>query len=205
MFSLQSSLCVQSWANTVAVETKTAKTNGLPPNYSPPQLRPLTSISTNPHLRRRKASRGDFCNGPSRTCKRAKPMADRFAIEEDEQTGRRRPRGRPPGRMRGVGRGPGRGRGQALLAPPVFDPPEFSLPSRPSSPRKRGKTITQSKADASIDSKFLESCRPSVKLMNPREARQNGPLPQVVADLYRSLTNTPGGFIPAQLKAGPPR
>lgn len=190
---------VELWAATVASDTKMLKPDELAPIQLPIPGGPLTSISSNVSLRTRAA--GVSRSNPQRACKRAKVMEElRVAAEHGSEDMPRR-RGRPPKGMRGAGRG--RNRGQSHVAPSeVFDPAEASQPIRPASPKKRGRTISQSKTDATIDMKFLESCRPSVKLKSPREARESGPLPQSVTDLYQCLSRTPGGFIPGPLKVG---
>ena len=191
---------VEIWAETVARETAATQVNDV-----------LSPISTNPRRGKHKAVFEPLRINPNRSCKRAKVMAEKEAEISNRHTEERRGRGRPPGRLRGQGRGRGQAKNAdiAAVAPSVaFDPPSLAdsslaaskLPSRPGSPKKRGKDVNNPRSDAGIDMKFLESCRPSIKLRSHQEARRHGPLPQMVVDLYKRLNETPDGFIPARLK-----
>ena len=86
---------------------------------------------------------------------------------------------------------------------------QSSMPSRSRSPSKqlsktpskRGKAADKPKSDASIDMVYLEACSPSVELVAPKAAIQEGPLPQLVKDLYKDVVlDPPKGFIPAALQ-----
>ena len=198
---------VEIWAETVARETAATQVNDV-----------LSPISANPRRGKRKAVFEPLRINPKRGCKRAKVMAENEVEISNWHTEERRGRGRgrPPGRLRGQGRGRGQAKTAdiAAVAPPVaFDPPSLAdssladstLPSRPGSPKKRGKDVNNPRSDAGIDMKYLESCRPSIKLRSHQEARQHGPLPQMVVDLYKRLNETPDGFIPARLKVSTAR
>ena len=190
---------VRLWAQRVALESATLRTRQI-----------LTPVSLNARPEKRKVDREPSRVNPARSCKRFKSMTslNTEAVSGHTEQRRGRGRGRPPRGSRGTERG----RGQlgttniASALSPSLTPEAPSIPdstssTRSRSPKKRsGKDVLQPRPDVSIDMKFLESCRPSVRLRSPREARLQGALPQNVADLYNLLSDTPAGFVPAQLK-----
>ncbi|KAL9027271.1 MAG: hypothetical protein Q9196_004182, partial [Gyalolechia fulgens] len=137
---------------------------------------------------------------------------------------RGRGRGRPPGPGRASTRAAtaeavGRRKGQGpveeitedlsnMVPSTIFQPPSLGSgprsrtvsPSKSPSKGSRVKMFTDTKKDATIDIKYLESCIPGVELRALETARKSGDVPQAVVDLYMSLADTPGGSIPLALK-----
>lgn len=80
-------------------------------------------------------------------------------------------------------------------------PTQSKSNSKSPSKKKKLKRAEDSKSEASIDMQYLETCRPSVSLMDVAQARALGSLPPHVLDLYRRVKDSPSGFIPHELKA----
>ncbi|KAL8858817.1 MAG: hypothetical protein Q9178_004734 [Gyalolechia marmorata] len=212
---------IELWADAV-----TAAAFPIDPGASPPDVKyfpsrhrhPLLPTTLNPRLGKREFALSTTRLNPTRACKRVKAMANRSP--NDEMTveaadtapprGRGRGRGRPRSRA-GHARVTNQGRGQGgcpsqdlSVIPPsvVFDTPLSNPVYRPKSPAKsRSKIFEKAKADANIDMKFLESCKPSVHLRTRMEAIQSGEVPQMVRDLESSLRARPVGFVPSTLKS----
>lgn len=191
---------IEIWADKVALETSSDPLNHI-----------LIATSGNPGCRKRKRHAEPLRVNPKRSCKQSKTMTGQETDVPKTFPEERRRRGRPPTKPQGHDIGSGRAAAaeEAEIANPfACKPPSLAssslpdsrLPSRPSSPKKRGKDINEIRSDAAIGVKFLESCRPSVKLRSHQEAHQQGPLPKMVAGLYQRLHDTPIGFIPSELK-----
>lgn len=191
-------LCIESWIGTVMSETTTL-------NHRPG---PLVSTHSNTPRGKRKAVVHPSRVNPKRACRQARTITD---MDKKRVRGPGRPLKNPPapgggsatGRVtaRDQNSGQVESRPNTNLTPfPSLPPSEISYPSRPVSPSKKSKGITQPKTDASINMTYLVSCKPSVIQRTVQEVRKIGQLPPTVRELYSSLNTRQGGFIPACLK-----
>lgn len=90
----------------------------------------------------------------------------------------------------------------SVMSPaPVLNPSPTKAGSRskPGSP-KRAKSRAGKKIDSSIDMDYIESCYPSVLLMNLPEVLALGQIPHETLSLYQQLVGVPFNCIPAELK-----
>lgn len=79
--------------------------------------------------------------------------------------------------------------------------PASQSPSKsPSKKSTRGKSVNRPLTEAQIDMSYLKHCKPSVTLQDVTEAKAEGLVPDVVKDIWKSLRDTPDGFVPNALK-----